>query len=98
MRARDAKYAVIEYLEREGWEVYERRENNRRFALGHMVAVDPNTGMTLVVRALNGKRPPRSKAMLRDRAKEGLCDVVGYVDPRDGSVSLRLPASSREAA
>lgn len=87
MRARDAKYDAIEWLERQGWEVYERRKQSPR-ALGQVCIVDPNSGGTLLVRTLHGKRPPRAKSMLRDRGKEGVCDAIAYVDPADGSVRL----------
>ena len=90
MRARDAKYAVVEFLERDGWEVYERRKSSPK-ALAHLVIVDPNTDLTLRVRALHGKRPPRANRMLPDRAREGACDVVAYVDPLDDRVRLMLP-------
>lgn len=98
MTARDARRHALDYLEAEGWAVYDRRLDYGQPALGHYVIVDPNTGGSQVVRVMTGKRPARSKRMTWDTRREGVCDVLAVVDPHDGTVSLRMPASIREAA
>lgn len=97
MTSASARRIVLDWLEDAGFAVYELRVRHGLPAIGQIVMMDPGSGAHQVVRVLVGKRPPRCKRLLHDRQREGVCDVLAIVDPRDGSVMLREPASRREA-
>lgn len=100
MRSHEARRLVIDHLEAAGMAVYELRLRYGLPSIGQLVMVDPDNGTARIVRVMVGKRPPRSKRLLIDRRRVGLCDVLAVVDPRDGCVSLEpaLPARKHEVA
>lgn len=97
MRAYEALRRVVDHYESAGFAVYEQRVRHGMPALGQLVVVDPGVGTPILVRVLVGKRPPRSQRLLHDRRREGVCNVLAVVDPRDGRVCLQEPASVAEA-
>ncbi len=97
MTTHEARRIVIDHLEDAGMVVYEQRVRHGLPAMGQIVMVDPGKGAARLVRVMVGKRPPRSKRLLIDRRRVGLCDLIAKVDPRDGSVCLEDAASLAEA-
>ena len=94
----DAKRVVIEDYERRGYVVFEQRIRYGLPAIGQIVVVSPESGHACLVRILTGKRPPRAKRLIHDKRREGICDLLAVVDPRDGSILFRQPASSADAS
>ena len=99
MTTHEARRLVIDHLERAGMAVYELRLRYGLPSIGQLVMVDPDNGAARIVRVMVGKRPPRSKRLLIDKRRVGLCDVIAIVDPRDAHIRLEpaLPARKHEA-
>lgn len=100
MTSHEARRLVIDHLEQAGMAVYELRLRYGLPSIGQLVMVDPGNGTSRIVRVMVGKRPPRSKRLLIDRRRVGLCDVLAIVDPCGGSIRLEpaLPLRKQEAA
>lgn len=98
MTSHKARRIVAEHLEDAGLVVYEQRLRFGLPAMGQLVMVDPDNGTSRLVRVLVGKRPRPTSALLHDRRRVGLCDLLAIVDPHDGCVAFEPPVPAGNAA